>query len=105
MNLRQHGTSLRNRNVISVEKQLLRAEREIIDRAQQCAVIKESGADANYSLAGLEGIVSERQARSEVIAIAHDAFVFPTQSITNEQVRNNSPVILCKNACINIVLG
>src|SRR2546429_355102 len=60
---------------VGVEEKLLRAEREIIDRPQECAIVEDAGAPANHGLARLERIVGECQTRSEVVQVAHDAFV------------------------------
>ena len=66
--------------IVGIKEKLLRAEREIVDGAQQRAVVKDARAQPNHGLAGLERIVGNGKARPKVIVIAHDAFVFPTQA-------------------------
>ena len=90
---------------VRVKEKLLRAQREIVNRAQQRAVIKNSRAAANYRLAGLERIVRESNARPEVVPIVHDAFVFITYSIAQHQIRFYPPLVLRKNSDVGIVLG
>ena len=89
---------------IGVEKKPLSAEREIVNRPQQCAVVENSGAAANHGLARFEWIVCKRQPRPKVISVAHDAFVFPTQAVTQHEVRSHPPFILREDAGVGIVL-
>src|SRR6478735_11232824 len=98
MNLTKRCCALGNGNIVSIEKQLLGAKCKVIDRAQQRAVVKDSGAGANHCLAGFERIVSKSEPWTKVVAIRTNAFVFPTQPITDHQVRPPAPFILRKDS-------
>src|SRR5881296_3423859 len=50
-------------------------------------------------------IVRKRQARPEVVQVAHDAFVFPAQTVAQHEVRSHSPFILREDAGVSILLG
>jgi hypothetical protein len=58
-----------------------------VDCSQRHVVVTDSGAIANHLLPGFERIVSERDARPEIIQIAEDVFIFPAQAIAKRQIR------------------
>src|SRR5919197_3169575 len=94
MNLTEHRGALGGRNLIGVEKQLLRPQREIINRAQQRTIVENSRTNSDHCLTGFEWIVGEREPRPEIVPVTYDAFVLPTQTVTDQQIRNDSPIIL-----------
>src|SRR5205085_3850611 len=89
---------------VRIKEKLLRAVRKIVDRPQQRAVIKNSSAPAKDGLARLKWVIRERHARSEVIQIADDGFIFKTKAIAERQVRLQTPFILREKPGVSIVL-
>src|SRR5581483_2514314 len=87
-----------------VEEELLRAGGEVVDGAQQRAVVKKPGAAANHRFARLEWIVSKRDTRTEVIQVAHDRLIFETKAVANHEVRRRTPFVLREDANVSVLL-
>ena len=91
--------------VVRVKESLLGAERKIIDRAEQRAIVKHSSAQPDDRLTILERIVGDRDAWSKVVAILDDRFVFPAQAVTKNQIRTQAPVVLKEEPHVDVLLS
>src|SRR5688500_2329684 len=92
-------------NRVGIKKELLPAEREIVDSAHQSAVVKNSRSHSYYSFAGLERIVGGGHSGGEIISISDDCFVLIAQPIADHQIWQQAPLILSKKPSVGVLLG
>ena len=83
---------------------MLFAEREIVNRSEQHAIVEDACADADDGLAGFERIVSDGEARPEVVVVVKNCFDLIAQSVTDRQVRARAPLVLREEAQIVVAL-
>ena len=98
------GAALGGGERVGVELDDLRAERKIVERPEQRTIIEEARAGAHDRPPLSLRVEGEREARSEVVAVAEDAFVLVAQSHGERQVRADSPFVLHEDAAIKIPL-
>lgn len=81
---------------VGVEEEALPAEREVVDGAEQDAVVEDARAEADDRVARAERIVGEREARGEVVTVADDCLVLVAQPEGEDEVGARAPLLLRK---------
>lgn len=98
------GAALGCGEVVGVEVDGGLAECELFNRAEQCPVEEEAGADAQNRPARAEGVEGEAEAGAEVVAVGEDCLALVAEAGREGEARAGAPLILDEEAGVGVLL-